>query len=190
MEKFNRKGGNHRGIAKKMDKKPTIKKDKISDLQSLDFYDGIVKITRKAKPGPVIFTVTDGYGAVDAVIKDSEHEADDVVHITGDVLERAGRLQIEIKTIKKATKNFDTIINERAIPIRKEFSIKSERFEKMKPKFLEIATRLRKAMIEGQPIVIRHHNDADGITSGLERALGILNSRSAISGNGINSILK
>jgi hypothetical protein len=80
MEKFNRKEGNHkhdakerhekRGDRERMERKLAITKNKISELVASDFYDGIVKITRKAKPGPVIFSVTDGYGMVDAVIKD------------------------------------------------------------------------------------------------------------------------
>jgi len=142
-------------------------KDKISNIKDSEFYDGIVKILRKAKPGPVVFSMTDGYGTVDAVIKDSTYETGDVVHITGDVIERSGRLQVEIKTINKAEKNFDDIIAERSQPVRTTFSINSERYEKMKPTFVEIARRLRKAIIEGQPIMIRHHNDSDGITSGL-----------------------
>jgi RecJ-like exonuclease len=52
-------------------------------------------------------------------------------------------------------------------PIFDGFSIKSERYELMKSVFLRIAKRVRKAMLEGQPIIIRHHNDADGIISGL-----------------------
>ncbi len=143
------------------------KKDKISQIESGDYFEGTVKIMRKAKPGPVIFLVSDGLKSVDAVIKDSSFEEGDVVELRGAVSERAGRLQIEIDSITKSEKDFDSIINQISNPVKTEFSIKSERYEKMKPRFLEIAKRIRKAVFENQPILIRHHNDSDGINSGL-----------------------
>ena len=63
--------------------------------------------------------------------------------------------------------DFDTIINQKSYPIRTTFSINSERYETMREVIIGIATRIRRAVLEGQPIMIRHHNDADGIISGL-----------------------
>lgn len=140
---------------------------KISELQPGDFFDGIVKITRKAKPGPVIFSVTDVYGTIDAVTKDSDFDAEDIAYLEGPVSERAGRLQIEILQMRKAEKDFSKVIDEVATPKRTDFSIPSERFEKMKPRFIEIATKIRRAIVNNQPIIIRHHNDSDGIGAGL-----------------------
>lgn len=139
----------------------------IKDLKDKDFYRGTVKILRKAKPGPVIFLVSDGTGSVDAVIKDSDFEENDVVFIKGKVSERAGKLQVELTTIRRADVDFNSILDEHSEPIRHEFSIKSERFDLMKPRFLEIAKRIRRAVLDNQPILIRHHNDSDGINSGL-----------------------
>ncbi|MCB9359354.1 hypothetical protein H6503_05465 [Candidatus Woesearchaeota archaeon] len=139
----------------------------ISELKDRDFFDGDVKILRKAKPGPVIFSVSDATGAIDAVIKDSSYETNDVVRISGKVSERAGRLQIEIDKISRSDKNFDDILDKVSEPVRKEFSISSDRYEKMKNRMLQIAKRVRKAVIENEPILIRHHNDSDGINSGL-----------------------
>ncbi|MFA6072500.1 MAG: hypothetical protein WC758_00105 [Candidatus Woesearchaeota archaeon] len=143
------------------------KKSSLALVKDGDYFDGIVKITRKARPGPVIFSVTDGEMTVDAVTKDSEFDVDAVVKLAGPVSERAGRLQIEIKSILKADANFDLILEEKSIPKRTEFSIESDRYEKMKPRFLEIAKRIRTAVFSNQPILIRHHNDSDGINSGL-----------------------
>lgn len=139
----------------------------IKELKNKDIYEGIVKILRKAKPGPVIFLVSDGTGSIDAVTKDSRYEEDDVVSIKGYVSERAGKLQIEINTIKDAKTDFNTVLETHSEPKRTDFSIKSERFEAMKPRFLEIAKRIRRAILDNQPILIRHHNDSDGINSGL-----------------------
>jgi archaea-specific RecJ-like exonuclease len=140
---------------------------KISELKDRDTFQGDVKILRKAKPGPVIFSVTDATGAIDAVIKDSKYETNDVVKISGKVSERAGRLQIEIDRIEKSNVDFEVLIDNLSEPVRKDFSIKSERYTLMKTRMLEIAKRIRKAVIEGEPILIRHHNDSDGINSGL-----------------------
>ncbi len=146
--------------------KPTDHK-KISELKPGDFFDGIVKITRKAKPGPVIFNVTDIYGTIDAVTKDSDFDVDDIVQLEGPVSERAGRLQIEILQMRKAVKDFSKVIDEVSLPKRTTFSIPSARFEKMKPRFIELATKIRRAIVSNQPIIIRHHNDSDGIGAGL-----------------------
>ncbi|MGV8141806.1 MAG: DHH family phosphoesterase [Candidatus Woesearchaeota archaeon] len=140
---------------------------RLMDAKDGSFFDGIVKINRKAKPGPVVFLVSDGESSIDAVTKDSEFEVDDVVHIMGPVSDRAGRRQIEISRMEKSHANFDEIIRKISIPKRTTFSIKSERYDTMKDRFIIIAQRIRKAILDNEPIIIRHHNDADGITSGI-----------------------
>jgi len=146
------------------------KKQEKSDIFSLkqgDNFHGDVKIMRKTQPGPVIFVVSDGYASADAVIKDSDFEVDDIVEIYGYVKKRAGKIQIEIDNIDKSKLDFSKIIEKNSIPINQEFSIKSERFEKLKPYFINIAKRIRKAILENQSIMIRHHADSDGIIAGL-----------------------
>ena len=139
----------------------------IIGLADGDYYKGTVKIMRKAQPGPVIFSVSDGYGSADAVIKESDFNVDDIVEISGDVNERAGKIQIEISRIEFSKSDFNSIIEENSKPKLRDFSIKSERFEKMKPYFYKIAKRIRRAILENQSIMIRHHADADGIIAGL-----------------------
>ena len=142
-------------------------KDKISGLKSNDFFSGVVKILRKAKPGPVILQVSDGVCTIDAVSKECEFETGDVIKLSGFVNERAGRMQIEIKSVFKSDKNFDDILEENSKPKRQELSMQSDKLEKLKPYFLKIAARIRRSIFDGQPIMIRHHADADGITSAL-----------------------
>jgi RecJ-like exonuclease len=139
----------------------------IIDLKDGDYFQGLVKIMRKTQPGPVIFVVSDGYASVDAVTKESNFQVDDVVNLSGSVNERAGKLQIEIDSMKKSNQEFDSKIEENSEPIPREFSIKSERYLKLKPYFYAIAKRLRRAILENQSILIRHHGDADGIISGM-----------------------
>ncbi len=139
----------------------------LNTLKGGEKFRGDVKIIKKSKPGPVVFIVTNGLGAIEAVKKDSNFKVGDVVLIEGMVNEHKGRLQIELDRIEPSNMDFDAIILEKSKPVTKEFSIKSERYEKMRPAITDIATRIRMAILEGQPIMIRHHNDADGIISGM-----------------------
>ncbi|MBI2414575.1 hypothetical protein HYV31_01870 [candidate division WWE3 bacterium] len=151
----------------------------LNSLKARDIFKGDVKIIKKSKPGPVVFIVTNGLGAVEAVKKDSDFEVGDVVYIEGEVNEHKGRIQIELSKITKSNMNFDAIMFERAKPIQKDFSIASERYETMRETIVAIATKIRLSILEGQPIMIRHHNDADGIISGItiEKAcLGLMES--------------
>jgi RecJ-like exonuclease len=136
-------------------------------------FSGNVKIIRKAKPGPVVFQVSDGTGTIDAVTKESDFNAEDTIFLEGYVTERAGKKQIEIEKIQKSNADFSKIIDEKSKPKEKPFSVNSEKYNSMKERFYLIAKRLRRAVIEGQPVLIRHHADADGISAGMsvEKAL-------------------
>lgn len=139
----------------------------IIDLKGGDHYTGSVKIMRKTQPGPVIFTVSDGYGNIDAVVKDSNFKLDDVIEISGYVNERAGKLQIEIDNLRESKIDFGPIIEKNSEPKNTTFSVDLEKFGKLKPYFHKIAKRIRKAILENQSIMIRHHADSDGINAGL-----------------------
>ncbi len=188
-------------------------KNTIQTLKSGDYYKGPVKILRKVKPGPLILSISDGTGNIDAIardrifqhsksksydkntktysvgniqIKDSrkkknkkkkkdlnrklqidEIEVDDVVKIFGKAKMHRNELEIKIKSIRKSQVSFDELLLERSKPKREDFSIESERYNSMKNRFSQIAQRIRMAIIEEQPILLRHHNDADGICAGL-----------------------
>jgi RecJ-like exonuclease len=46
-------------------------------------------------------------------------------------------------------------------------------YDKLKSDFIKAATEIRLAIFQNRPIIVRHHNDADGYSSGfaLERAI-------------------
>lgn len=155
--KFNNSKNNFRGN----------KIESFSKAKAGDYFEGIVKIVRKAVPGPVVFSVSDGYLQVDAVAKESNMETNDIVKLRGKVSDRAGKIQIEIDSMEKVDDNFESILNRMSQPVDRPLSIKSARLEKMKPKMMEIAKRIRRAVIDGEAIIIRHHSDTDGISSGL-----------------------
>ncbi|MBF0620458.1 MAG: hypothetical protein HQL54_00880 [Magnetococcales bacterium] len=143
------------------------KKNALIGLKAGDFFEGDVKIVRKVKPGPVIFQISDGSGNFDAVTRDSDYKAGDVVRLSGDVNARAGRMQIEIRNITPSELDFDTIVEQKSQPVRTDFSISSDRLDKMRTVMVRIAARIRKAIFNNQPVLIRHHNDSDGINSGI-----------------------
>jgi RecJ-like exonuclease len=163
--RFERPGHNFRDFSRKQSQRSMAS---VIDLKGGDYFSGTVKIMRKAVPGPVVFIVSDGYGSIEAVTKESNFEVDEVVHLEGEVSERANKLQIEIdKMIKSPEADFESIIQENSKPIERPFSIKSDRYEKLKPYFYKIAWRMRKAILQNQSILIRHHADSDGITAGI-----------------------
>ncbi len=151
-------------------------KDSINKLDNGDYFKGTVKVMRRTQPGPVILIVSDGYSSIEAVSKECNFDAGDIIDLEGPAEKRAGKIQIEIKRIKKSEKDFDSIIEENSNPVERNLSIKSDRFDVLKPHLSRIAKRIRKAILLNQPILIRHHADADGIMSGLsiEKACDLL----------------
>ena len=166
--KFSSNSGGFKDFSRRPQRPERRRMASVIDLKGGDYFSGIVKIMHKAVPGPVVFIVSDGYGSIEAVTKDSNFEAGTVVQLEGEVSERADKLQIEIDRMTKTNESdFNSIIEENSKPIAREFSIKSERYNKLKPYFYKVAERLRKAVLENQSILIRHHADADGIIAGL-----------------------
>jgi len=177
--------GNGRNNRNDRSRNNTPRGDKVSSLEVAkagDFFEGIVKIVRKSVPGPVVFSVSDGFKQVDAVTMESKFNVDDVVKLRGPVNDRANKLQIEIKSMDKSDINFDEILDDQSRPIERFLSIQSERLEKMRPRMIEIAQKIRRAVLDGQAVMIRHHNDTDGISAGiaLEHSIKILMEKAGI----------
>lgn len=141
-----------------------------------------VQHTSKAK----IFTVYDDTGAIECVAfvtgkTYSGVDVDSVVEIRGEVVFRLDRIQIEVRDLEKlfgaaqiAVKQaVEQSIEERAKPEDLPFYVESPVLERLKPKLLALAGELRKAVIKGIPILIRHHADCDGFIAGVavEQAL-------------------
>lgn len=62
---------------------------------------------------------------------------------------------------------------ERAKVVRSDFMVESEILEKLKDRMIKAAEEIRLAIIQGRPIIVRHHNDTDGYSAGfaLEKAI-------------------
>lgn len=138
--------------------------------------------------GPTIFTINDESGVTWVAAFDKAGErafpdinVGDAIEVLGDVNEHGGKTQIESQSILKLTeessirlhKAIDVALNERAEPEDVEFLVKSDVLNRLKPKMREAACKIRRAILDGRTILLRHHNDADGICSGvaMEKAI-------------------
>ena len=138
--------------------------------------------------GPTIFIINDESGTTEVAAFDKpgercypEIELEDGVQVIGEVNEHGGKTQIESSSIVKLNeentiklhKLIDDALNKRAEPQHVDFLVKSDVLNRLKPKMREAARKIRRAILDGRTILLRHHNDADGICSGvaMEKAI-------------------
>ena len=154
--------------------------------KSLEFSGFVEKILQTS--GPTIFVVSDGTGMLStkAFLKAGERahpeiEEGDAVNVRVKMNEFRDVLEGEISSIKKLSKEelsklkkkIEDLEKDRAKVEFKNFAIKSQILDKLKDRFVEAAHQIKLAIIQNRPIVVRHHNDADGYSAGycLERAI-------------------
>lgn len=134
----------------------------------------------KQTSGPTIFTIVDETGTQNAaafveagVRAFPEIELGDIVKVIGEVMRRNNQLQIEADLIT-ALKGDDSdavktrieqALDKRSEPEDIPLLVKSEVMEKLRPEMKKVAKIIRKAVFTSQPIILRHHADADGICS-------------------------
>ncbi len=146
----------------------------------------VVKVIQTG--GPTIFLVSDGTGtlALKGFIKPGERaypeiNEEDIIKAKVSIDEFQGELEGNIKNVLKIEgeekklfeKKLEKIEFERAKVKAPKFLVQDVILEKLREKFIEAATHVRLAVIQNRPIIVRHHNDADGYSSGfaLERAI-------------------
>ena len=164
-----------------LDRKSTIVK--ISDLDSrvgktVAVEGEVAQI--KQTSGPTIFTIVDESGTQNAaafieagVRAYPEAELGHIVRIVGEVMMRNNQLQIEVGNLSVLSDEEAQEVKvriEKALDIRSEpqhipLMVKSEVMEKLLPEMRKVAKIIRKAIFTSQPIILRHHADADGICS-------------------------
>jgi archaea-specific RecJ-like exonuclease len=134
----------------------------------------------KQTSGPTIFTIIDETGTQNAaafveagVRAYPEVELENIVRVIGEVMMRNNQLQIEVDAITILTGEDSAAVKmriEKALDARAEpedvpLLVKSEVMEKLRPEMHKVAKLIRKAVFTSQPIILRHHADADGICS-------------------------
>ncbi|MGJ7028204.1 putative protein MJ1198 [Methanothermobacter wolfeii] len=132
--------------------------------------------------GPTIFTISDETGTTWAAAFDEPGirvyphiQIGHIVEVIGEVNQHTGKIQIESESIERligkeaaeARRLIDEAIDRRAEPERKDLLIESETLEKLRPKMVEAAKAIRRAIYDGRSILVRHHADADGICAGV-----------------------
>ena len=165
---------------------------KTSDLQKLVGKQIMIKgevIQVKQTGGPTIFTIADDCGLVFCAAFEragvrayADIDNEMMVRVIGEVSLRNNQVQVEIKSMKRlwggeASTVKDLIeqaIDRRAEPSETEFLVKSEIMTRLMPAMKQVAKEIRRAVLKSQPIVVRHHADADGITAAVAIEMAIL----------------
>lgn len=134
----------------------------------------------KQTSGPTIFTIVDDTGTQNAaafveagVRAYPDAEMGNIVRVIGEVMTRNGQLQIEVDALSvlsgeeadEVRDRIETALNARAEPEDIPLLVESPVMEKLRPEMRKIASIIRKAVFTSQPIILRHHADADGICS-------------------------
>ena len=144
----------------------------------------------KQTGGPTIFEVTDGTGIVSGAAFEEagvraypDAAVDDVVRISGTVELHDDVRQLEIdsltiladETAASATESIDEALAERASPDTLDPLVEWPAFEPIFDDLVDLAGRLRKTVLAGRPIRIRHHADGDGMCGATPLQLALEN---------------
>jgi len=134
----------------------------------------------KQTSGPTIFTIVDETGTQNAaafveagVRAYPQAELGNIIRIIGEVMMRNNQLQIEVDALTVLDEEEAGVVRvriEKALDARAEpenipLLVKSEVLENLRPEMRKVAKLIRKAVFTSQPIILRHHADADGICS-------------------------
>lgn len=184
-KKFNPKGKKERFMGEPQ-------KAKISEITHEDIgkafsLRGVVDRVVQT-PGPTVFYINDGTGtlAIKAfqgagVRAFEEIEEESIVRTIVRIEEFQDEIEGEVSKLselegedkEKFVEELKAVERQRARVEPPEFLAKSEILDKLKESFIKAATEIRLAIIRNRPVIVRHHNDADGYSSGfaLERAI-------------------
>jgi RecJ-like exonuclease len=167
-----------------------LERTPITDLEDLVgdpvLIEGTVVEARQTS-GPTVFEVRDETGTVDCAAFESAGvraypgiEAGDVVRFAGVVEERRGDLQIETEDAEAlegeereaVERRLEEAIAERASPEEVDLLADQAGVTAVRDGIVEAATAIRRAIVEGRPVVLRHNATVDGYAAAaaIERA--------------------
>ena len=138
--------------------------------------------------GPTVFYISDGTGSI--AIKSFEGAGvrahsniveGDLIKAEVSIGEFQDELEGEVSRLYKLADEEKKDFSERIRKLERkraeitppEFMVKTIILDKLKERYIKAAIEIRLAIIQNRPIIIRHHNDTDGYSSGfsLERAI-------------------
>jgi RecJ-like exonuclease len=132
----------------------------------------------KQTGGPTLFHVRDETSIVPCAAFEAAGvraypaiERGDLVHVTGTVERREDAVQVEAESIERiegagaeaVRARLSAALEERAAPADVDPLVEWPALEKLWDGLETVARRLRRTVLEGRPIRIRHHADADGM---------------------------
>jgi RecJ-like exonuclease len=144
-------------------------------------------VTARQTSGPTIFELRDETGTVECAAFEEagvraypDVETGDVVRIEGEVERRRGDLQVETEGLvvledeerEAVTGRMEDALVERARPADVDPLAEDAAVESVLPEIRDAATAVRRAVLEGRPVVVRHAATADGYvaSAAIERA--------------------
>ena len=170
-----------------VDHEPTI--TTIADLETGDSVTIEGEVAQiKQTGGPTVFRVVDESGIVACaafaeagVRAHPEVELDDVIRVSGTVEEHDGGAQIEVDGVERlsgeaeteARSRIEAALTERAAPHAVEPFVDWPAFEPLRDDLEGVARLLRRTVLEGRPIRVRHHADGDGMCAALPVELAL-----------------
>jgi RecJ-like exonuclease len=134
----------------------------------------------KQTSGPTIFTLVDDSGTENAaafveagVRAYPEADLGDIVQVYGQAMMRNSQVQVEVASLAVLSGpeadavrvRIEEALDRRAEPEDLPLLVESEVMTLLRPQMREVAKAIRKAVFVSQPILLRHHADADGICS-------------------------
>jgi len=135
--------------------------------------------------GPLVFRVNDG-SEIRAVIFNPKEEfyaikIGDYVRFHGVLSTRRENIELQINKYERLNEselnlikqNIENMFLDKIKREASDFLVKSEIYKKMEGQFLSALTTIKKSVLQERMIIIRHHNDCDGISAGviLEQAI-------------------
>ncbi|WP_132057585.1 DHH family phosphoesterase [Halorussus amylolyticus] len=142
----------------------------------------------KQTGGPTIFHLSDLTGVIPCAAFEEAGvraypavEIDDVIRVTGLVEERDNALQVEVEKLDVLTgeeaeeveTRLSAALEERAEPHDVEPLIEWPALTQMFPDLEEVATQLRRTVLQSRPIRVRHHADGDGMCASIPVQLAL-----------------
>jgi len=142
----------------------------------------------KQTGGPTLFRVRDETGVVQCAAFEAAGvraypgiEVGDVVHVTGQIDEREGVVQVEVADIDRLEGGRADAVRDRlaagivdaAAPGDPDPLVEWPALEKLRPGLERVARRLRAAVLASRPIRIRHHADGDGMCAAVPVELAL-----------------
>jgi RecJ-like exonuclease len=165
---------------------------KAAELQKFVGKQAMIKgevVQVKQTGGPTIFTVADDSGLAFCAAFEragvrayADIDSEMMVRVIGEVALRNNQVQVEIKSMKRlwggeassVKDQIEKAIDKRAEPFETQFLVQSMVMERLRPAMKDVAKAIRRAVFKSQPIVVRHHADADGISAAVAIEAAIL----------------